>query len=67
MIYEVPHNSKKENKLEKILFLGKIKGRVEYKYVTEMVLITKQIKMTSKEETRQLSDMLGQYESRKNN
>ena len=56
---------KRENKLEKILNRGKIRGRVEYDYVTDMIVVAEQAGMTSKEETIKLSDMLREYESSK--
>ncbi|PTB97354.1 hypothetical protein C9994_03200 [Marivirga lumbricoides] len=56
---------KRENKLEKILDRGKIRGRIEYEYVTDMIIVAEQVGMTSKEETKRLSDMLGNYEARK--
>ena len=55
---------KRENKLEKILNRGKIKGRIEFDYVTDMIVVAEQVGMTSKEETIKLSVMLGEYESR---
>ncbi|ANQ51758.1 hypothetical protein MY04_4420 [Flammeovirga sp. MY04] len=55
---------KRENKLEKILNRGRIRGRIEYEYVTDMIVVAEQVGMTSKEETIKLSDMLEEYESR---
>ena len=63
-INEAKLDYKRENKLEKVLNRGKIKGRVEYEYVTDMIVVSEQVGMTSKEETIKLSDMLGEYESR---
>ena len=63
-IGEADLDYKRENKLEKILSRGKIKGRIEFEYVTDMILVAEQVGMTSKEETIKLSAMLGGYESR---
>lgn len=66
-IDEAELDYKRENKLEKVLKRGKIRGRIEYEYVTDMLVIAEQSGMTSKEETIKLSGMLGEYESRKKN
>ena len=63
-IGEADLDYKRENKLEKILNRGKIKGRIEFEYVTDMILVAEQLGMTSKEETIKLSIMLGEYEAR---
>ena len=62
-INEVGLDYKRENKLENILNRGKIRGRIEYEYVTDMIVVAKQVGMTNENETKQLSEMLGQYES----
>ena len=54
----------RENKLEKILKRGNIRGRIEYDYVTDMMVVAEQLGMVSKEEAQQLSNMLGAYEQR---
>jgi hypothetical protein len=64
-IGEAELDYKRENKLEKILNRGKIRGQIEYEYVTDMIVVSEQVGLTSKEETLKLSDMLGEYESRK--
>lgn len=64
-INEAKLDYERENKLEKVLNRGKIRGRIEYEYVTDMIVVAEQVGMTSKEETKKLSDMLGEYESRK--
>ena len=66
-IGEADLDYKRENKLEKILNRGKIKGRIEFEYVTDMIVVAEQVGLTSKEETIKLSVMLGQYESRNKN
>ena len=63
-IGEADLDYKRENKLEKILNRGEIKGRIEFEYVTDMIVVAEQVGMTSKEETIKLSIMLGEYESR---
>lgn len=55
----------RENKLGKILKRGKIRGRVEYEYVTDMIVTAEQVGMISKAEMKQLGEMLGEYESKK--
>ena len=64
-IREANLDYKRENKLENILNKGKIRGRIEYEYVTDMIIVAEQVGMTNKEETMKLSVMLGEYESRK--
>ena len=66
-ICEANLDYKRENKLEKILNRGKIRGRIEYEYVTDMIVVAEQVGMTSEEETKRLSEMLGEYESKKKN
>lgn len=55
----------RENKLEKILNRGKIRGRIEYEYVTDMIVVAEQVGLTNKTESKKLSMMLGEYESKK--
>lgn len=55
---------KRKNKLEKILKRGKIISRIEYDYITDMIVVAEQIGLTTKTETLQLSEMLGEYESK---
>lgn len=66
-ILEINLDYKRENKLEKILKRGKIRGRIEYEYVTDMIVVAEQVGMTSEEEIKRLSEMLGEYESKKKN
>ena len=58
---------KRENKLEKILKRGKIRGRVEYDYLTDMILVAEQVGLSTKSETEKLSNMLTEYETKKKN
>ena len=58
---------KRENKLEKILKRGKIRGRIEYDYVTDMIVVAEQVGLTTKTETAKLSDMLRAYELKRKN
>ncbi|WP_397362024.1 hypothetical protein [Olleya sp. R77988] len=58
---------KRENKLKKILQRSKILNRNEYEYITDMIIVANQSGLTNKEETIKLSNMLGEYESRKKN
>ncbi|TPE42633.1 hypothetical protein [Pontibacter mangrovi] len=55
----------RENKLEKILKRGKIRGRIEYDYVNDIIVVAEQTGLTTIDETRQLSQMLGEYEAKK--
>ncbi|NME71243.1 hypothetical protein [Flammeovirga aprica] len=54
----------RENRLEKILTRGKIRGRIEFDYVTDMIVVAEQVGLTTKEDTTKLSIMLGEYEER---
>jgi hypothetical protein len=57
----------RENKLKKILNRGKIRNRLEYEYVTDMIVVSEQIGMTSETETKILNKILDIYESKKKN
>ena len=57
---------KRENKLEKILAQNKIKNRVEYDYVTDMLVIAKQENLITQEQSMKLAQMLGNYENSNN-
>lgn len=52
----------RENRLEKILKRGKIRGRIEFDYVTDMLVVAEQTGMIDKNESKELSAMLGNYE-----
>ncbi|WP_324026862.1 hypothetical protein QSV08_04205 [Maribacter sp. BPC-D8] len=56
---------KRENKLKKIIESGKIKGRIEYDYVTDIIAVAEQVGLTSNKETIELSKMLEEYQSKK--
>ncbi len=53
------------NKLEKILNKGKIKGRIEYDYVIDMILVAEQKQLITTEELKKLNQMIGEYESKR--
>lgn len=55
---------KRENKLGKILKRGKIKNRVEYDYVTDMLVVAQQKEMVTELEAQRLSEMLGKFENK---
>ncbi|MCH2045126.1 MAG: hypothetical protein MK212_13500 [Saprospiraceae bacterium] len=55
---------KRENKLLKILKRGKIKGRIEYEYVVDIIVIAEQEKRISTEEVKQLNQMIADFESK---
>lgn len=63
-IKEVGLDYIRENRLEKILNRGKIKGRIEYEYVTDMIMVAEQVGLITNEESITLSTMIGEYESR---
>lgn len=54
------------NKLEKILKQGKIRGRIEYDYVTDMIVVAEQTGMTTAAQSEKLGKMLSDYELRSN-
>ncbi|RNI31457.1 hypothetical protein [Rufibacter latericius] len=56
---------KRENKLEKILQRDKIKGRIEYEYVTDMIGVAEQTKMMTSEDSKKLSQVIGEFELKK--
>ena len=56
---------KRENKLEKILNRGKIKGDIEYNYVTDMLVVAEEVGLTTAVQNAQLNEILGVYESKK--
>lgn len=55
----------RQDKLRKILDRGKIKGRIEYDYVTDLIVAAQQEGRTTKEETHQLGQMLEDFEKDK--
>jgi len=54
----------RENKMKKILARGKIKGRLEYEYVVDMIIVSEQVGLTTKRESEKISQMLEEYESK---
>ncbi|QMU30609.1 hypothetical protein [Adhaeribacter radiodurans] len=55
----------RENKLKKILDRGRIKGRIEFDYVTDMMVVAEQVGLTTKEESIRLGNMLDKFEFKK--
>jgi hypothetical protein len=55
----------RENKLQKILDRGKIRGRIEYEYVIDMLVVAQQEGLILNEEVDRLNYMIGQFEKRK--
>ena len=55
----------RENKLLKILERGKIRGRIEYDYVIDLIVAAEQEGRITKDEAVKLSDMIGAFEDRK--
>ncbi len=53
------------NKLEKILIRGKIRGRIEYDYVTDILVVAQQTNMVTKDEAIRLSEFLNNFEKKK--
>ncbi len=54
----------RENKLKKILMRGKIRGRIEYEYIMDMVLVAEQIGFTTPAESQKLNELIHQFESK---
>lgn len=55
----------RENKLEKILTRGRIRGRIEYDYVVDTLVPLHQEGIISDEEFQKLNEMIGKYESKR--
>jgi hypothetical protein len=55
----------RENKFKKIIKRGKIKGKVEYDYVKDMIVVAEQVGLTTSEETHKLNQLIADFESRK--
>ena len=53
------------DKLRKIIDRGKIKGRLEYEFITDQIVVAEQCGRITKEESIKLSNMLGEFENRK--
>jgi hypothetical protein len=54
---------KRENKLQKILYQGKIKSRIQYEYIQDIFVVAQQEGMISPAQADQLAQMLERYES----
>ncbi|MBK6398413.1 MAG: hypothetical protein IPF75_09140 [Bacteroidetes bacterium] len=57
----------REDKLRKILDRGKIKGRIEYELVIDSIVVAEQEERITKQEATQLSEMIGEFETRRKN
>lgn len=55
---------KRENRLNKILERGKIKGRIEYDYAVDILVIAEQESRITSEEAQRLSNMIAEYEKK---
>jgi hypothetical protein len=55
----------REDKLAKILHRGKIRGRIEYEYATDIVVVATQEKRITEEQATQLKAMIGDFEIKK--
>jgi len=55
----------RENRLKKILNRGRIKGRIEFDYVIDMILVAEQVGLTTNEEAIKLGCMLEEFEIKK--
>lgn len=53
---------KRQDKLRKILDRGKIRGRIEYEYITDIIVVANQEGRTTEEETKKLAKMLSDFE-----
>lgn len=52
----------REDKLNKILKRGKIKSRIEYDYITDIIIVAEQEDRITKEESKLLNEMIGVFE-----
>lgn len=52
----------RQDKLRKILDRGKIRGRIEYEYITDIIVVANQEGRTTEEETKKLAKMLSDFE-----
>lgn len=52
----------RQDKLRKILDRGKIRGRIEYEYITDIIVVANQEGRTTEEETNKLAKMLSDFE-----
>ena len=55
----------REDKLRKVIDRGRIKGRLEFDYVTDTFIAARQEGRITEAEADQLSGMLGDFENRK--
>ncbi len=55
----------REDKLGKIIKRGKIKNRIEFEYVTDLIVIAEQEKRITESEVERLAEMIGEFEGRK--
>ena len=55
----------REDLLQKILKRGKIRGRIEYEYVIDSIVVAEQVGRITKEETQKLSNMIGLFETKR--
>jgi hypothetical protein len=53
------------DKLRKIIDRGKIKGRIEYEYVLDQIVVAEQCARITRDESLKLSKMLGDFETSK--
>ena len=58
-------NYVREDKLGKIIKRGKIRNRIEFEYVTDLIVVAEQEKRITKNDVEKLSHMIGEFESRK--
>jgi hypothetical protein len=54
----------RENKLEIILNRGRIKGRIEYEYVIDMLIVAQQENLISAQQALRLNEIIGIYENK---
>ena len=55
----------REDKLWKIIKRGKIKNRIEFEYVTDLIVAAEQEKRITQDEAKKLGEMIGEFELRK--
>lgn len=55
----------REDKLAKILLRGKIRGRIEFEYLIDVIVSAEQEKRITSDEAKKLGSMLGEFELKK--
>lgn len=56
----------RDNKPEKILTRGKIRGRIEYEYVSHMIIVAEQPGLITPGQSQKLRSLMGEFELKSN-